>query len=62
MNTLFKNTTLTWWQLGLLKIAVLAIGIVIGSHWSDIFVGYTTVLLIVGGVSSVYLGIVWFKR
>ncbi len=62
MNIFTKSTTLSWWQLGLLKIAVFAIGIVVGAHWSAFFASYTAVLLTLGIVSSVYLGIVWFKR
>ncbi len=62
MNILTKDTTLTWWQLGILKIAVLAIGIVIGANWSEVFVPQTVPLLIGGVVLSLYLGFVWFKR
>ncbi len=58
---IFKPTTFTWWQLGLLKWAVLFIGIVIGSLWPTVFSKYALILLAVGFVIGVYLTIVWFR-
>ena len=54
--------TLTWWQLGLLKLAVLVLGIAIGANWPEVFMQYTVVLVTVGLLLSIYLTVVWFKR
>ncbi len=59
---IFKPTTFTWWQLGLLKWAILFIGIVIGSLWPKVFMPYALALLIIGLVISVYLLYVWFQN
>ena len=59
---LFKSTTLTWWQLGLLKWAVLCIGIAIGAHWSTMFVPYAVAFVAVGLALSCYLGLMWVKN
>jgi len=59
---ILKPTTLTWWQLGLLKWAVLFIGIAVGATWPDVFRQYVGLLLVVGLVISCYLGSVWFRN
>lgn len=59
---IFKSTTFTWWQLGMLKWAVLCIGVAIGAKWSAVFIPYGTLLAVIGLVLSLYLGVVWFKN
>lgn len=59
---LFKTFTLKWWQGGLFKWGVLALGIVIGTYWHDLFVGYLLALIIFAGVSLAYLTYVWAKQ
>lgn len=59
---LFKNTTLTWWQVGMLKYAVLSIGIAIGAYWHDALSPYLLYFLGLGLVLSVYLTFVWFNQ
>ena len=58
---IFKSTNFTWWQLGLLKWAVLFIGIAVGATWPEVFSSYAVLLLIIGLVLSVYLGVIWFR-
>ncbi len=58
---IFKSTQFTWWQLGLLKWAVLFIGIAIGATWPEVFARYATILLVVGLLMSVYLGVIWLR-
>jgi hypothetical protein len=58
---LFKSTTFTWWQVGMLKWAVLFIGIAIGATWPELFSQYALYLLMAGLVLSVYLLVVWFR-
>ncbi len=59
---IFKPTSFTWWQLGMLKWAVLCIGIAIGAHFATVFTPYVVVLIMVGLVLSLYLAIVWLKN
>jgi len=33
----FKTYTVTWWQVGLLKVSLIALGILIGSTWHEFF-------------------------
>jgi hypothetical protein len=58
---IFKSTRFTWYQLGLLKWAVLFIGIAIGAYWPEVFAPYVMALLIIGILISVYLIFVWIR-
>ncbi len=59
---IFKDITYAWWQIGLLKLALLCCGIAIGANWPLFFVQYTTLLIILFLVSGLYLGVVWLKN
>ncbi len=58
---IFKSTTFTWWQISLLKWAVLFIGIAVGALWPQIFAPYASILLITGLAIGAYLGFVWIR-
>ncbi|PJE64301.1 MAG: hypothetical protein COU90_02520 [Candidatus Ryanbacteria bacterium CG10_big_fil_rev_8_21_14_0_10_43_42] len=62
MNSLFKPITLRWWQVSVVKISLLSLGIYIGATWTDIFEKWTTILLAVFIVTAFYLIIVWWKQ
>ena len=60
---IFKDYTLSWWQMGIFKLSLLAIGIAIGANWPQVFVEYTTILVIIGVILGAYLGYVsWLKK
>jgi len=59
---MFKTFTLKWWQTGLFKLGMLALGIAIGAYWRDFFGGYLFVLLVVAVVSLAYVSYVWWKQ
>jgi uncharacterized membrane protein YgaE (UPF0421/DUF939 family) len=59
---LFSSRSLKWWQVGILKIAVLLIGIAIGAHWPLFFQPYTLKLVLVAAVLAIYLAFVCFKK
>ncbi|MCC7160446.1 hypothetical protein IT399_01870 [Candidatus Nomurabacteria bacterium] len=59
---IFKKYTYSWWQIGLLKLALLFLGMAIGTYWHEIFSQYINILIIVGIVLGVYLSFVSFKQ
>lgn len=59
---MFKSYTYKWWQMGIFKIALLAIGILIGSYWSEFWSGLAMLLLAIAIVASVYMIYVSFKQ
>jgi len=58
----FKSYTLTWWQIGIFKLALLAIGVSIGAYWHDIFAGSLVVLIVIAIVASAYTMYVALKQ
>ena len=60
--TPFKTFTLTWWQTGLFKAGLLALGIAIGANWPDVFSRYLLLLTMVAAVSLAYVSYVWAKQ
>ncbi len=59
---LFKSFTLAWWQMALLKVGLLAVGIVIGTYWHGFFRKYVPVLIGIAVVTLVYVTYVWVKQ
>jgi len=51
-----------WWQAGVFKLGMLALGIAIGTYWSDVFGAYLLTLIIVAAVSLAYTTYVWWKQ
>jgi hypothetical protein len=59
---LFKTFTLEWWQAGLFKLGMLALGIAIGSYWHGFFDGWLLILIFVAVVCLAYVTYVWWKQ
>jgi hypothetical protein len=59
---IFKSFTLTWWQMGLFKWSLIALGILLGSHWPNLFIPWWPVLLILFVLPSIYLAWIWWKQ
>ena len=48
---IFKTFTFKWWQAGVFKLGMLALGIAIGTYWRDVFGAYLLILITVAVVS-----------
>ncbi|MGA7711507.1 MAG: hypothetical protein WCA81_06365 [Rhizomicrobium sp.] len=59
---LFKTFTLTWWQTGIFKVGMLALGLVIGAYWHAIFAAYLPLLIIMAAVSLALVTYVWWRQ
>jgi hypothetical protein len=59
---LFKTLTLQWWQTGLFKWGMLALGIAMGAFWHEFFGGYLLILIVMAVVSLTYVTYVWWKQ
>jgi len=60
--TLFTSFTFTWWQLGLVKISLLSLGVVVGATWPGVFVVWRDLLLVLFVVPAFYVSYLWFKQ
>ena len=59
---IFKTITLQWWQTGIFKVGMLALGIAIEDYWRDFIGGYLLILTIVAAVSLTYVTYIWWKQ
>jgi ABC-type arginine transport system permease subunit len=59
---LFKTFAMKWWQTGVFKAGMLALGIAIGAYWHEFFGGYFLALLIVAAVCLAYVSYIWWKQ
>ena len=58
----FKSYTFTWWQIGVFKLAMLAIGCAIGAYWHEFFGSILTVLIVIAVVASIHVIYVAMKQ
>jgi hypothetical protein len=58
----FKSFTLKWPEAVLFKIGLLALGIVIGSHWPNLFASYFAALIGLAAICLAYITYVWWKQ
>ncbi len=59
---IFKTGQYTWWQVGLLKLSLLSLGIVIGASWPEVFEPLSTVLIFTAIILGGYAGYAWIKQ
>jgi hypothetical protein len=58
---LFKSKMLQWWEIGVIKFAVLCIGIAVGAHWYPFFFVHAKIILLVGLAAGLYALYFWLK-
>jgi hypothetical protein len=59
---LFKTFTLKWWQAGLFKWGLLALGIAVGAYWHEFFGSYLALLIVVAAACLAYVTYLWWKQ
>jgi hypothetical protein len=50
----FKSYIFTWWQVGILKLALIATGVWIGAYWSEVWRGLLVPVAIIAILASLY--------
>jgi hypothetical protein len=59
---LLKTFKLKWWQAGIFKVGMWAIGIAVGAYWHSFFAGYLQALILIAAVCLTYTTYVWAKQ
>ena len=58
----FHSYTFTWWQVGLFKISLIALGIALGATWSESFADWLPFLWALFLVPGLYIWWVGFRQ
>jgi hypothetical protein len=58
----FKSRSLEWWQLGILKLALISFGVAVGARWPEAFSSYVGFLFAGALVLGAYIAFVWFRK
>ena len=59
---IFKSYTLTWWQMGIFKLALLAAGAALGAIGHGFFQSNLMALVVIAVVASVYIAYVTLRQ
>ncbi len=57
----FRSYTLEWWQVGVLKLSMIALGIAVGVTWPDFFAGSIALIWLIFAVTAVYMTFVGLR-
>jgi hypothetical protein len=60
--TVLKTFTLKWWETGLFKWGMLALGVAVGAYWHDFFDGFIPVLIAMAVFTLSYITYIWWKQ
>ena len=52
---IFKQHTYQWWEMGILKLSLLLLGITIGAYWQQAFLPYIAILAGAGVLLGLYM-------
>jgi hypothetical protein len=52
---LFRAYTHTWWQMGVFKVSVLAIGMILGAFLASVVLSWLWVFVVLAAISTVYV-------
>ncbi|MFZ1987571.1 MAG: hypothetical protein WAV21_00855 [Minisyncoccia bacterium] len=58
----FKSLTLSFWQLGLFKLCMVALGIILGVYFKEFLMPLIVPITIAFIVPALYLFLVWWKQ
>ncbi len=58
----FKSFTLTWWQGGLFKLSMVALGLALGVTCPGVFAAWLPMLWVVFALAAGYITWVWLRQ
>lgn len=59
---ILQYRNLNWWQVGILKLSLLFVGISLGVYWQEIFLPYAGFLLSMGLMFGTYIAYLRFRK
>jgi hypothetical protein len=61
-KSLFKDVTLTWWQVGLLKSAAVSFGVLLAFYFGDFINQYISLFWATLILPGLYIAYIYFKQ
>lgn len=59
---LFRNYSMSWWQVGLLKLYVMVVGLMVGSYFAEYILPYMSLLLVIFVLLAIYFSYQMFTN
>jgi hypothetical protein len=59
---IFKPRTFVWWQVSIIKVCLLSLGIAVGAYWHVALLPFAGWLLALGLITGVYLAVIALKK
>jgi hypothetical protein len=59
---IFRSWTLTWWQVAVCKLTLIALGIILGVYFQAFFLQWIVLVTLVFTLGAVYLIGVWWRQ
>ena len=59
---LFKDLSLKWWQIPIVKICLISLGIIIGTYFNYYLSGWLNVFWLLFAATSVYFIYIWWGQ
>ncbi len=59
---LFKSMTLTWWQISLFKLGMLALGVLIGAYLRDVLALALPIIAVIAAACLIYISYIWIRQ
>jgi hypothetical protein len=59
---IFHPITFAWWQMGLLKLSMVCLGIILGVYFSAFFLRWIVLVTLLFALPAVYLLSVWWRQ
>lgn len=59
---IFKNTCLTWWQIGMFKWGVFGCGLLVGAYFAEWVWTLVFPIVLITVICCVYITIIWLKQ
>lgn len=58
----FRSYTFTWLEIGIFKVAMLAIGLALGAYFHEIVQAYIIGVIVIAIVASAYVGYIGLRQ
>lgn len=62
MRRIFREYTMSWWQVSLLKVSMAAFGLALGATWPGAFQGWVSWIWLIFALPAAYLCAVFYPR